>query len=60
MLLGETQESLRERETGTETAFQLPSLRIKDEGGGRAGEAEEEDEEDNSRIGDRRRASDII
>ena len=49
-----------ERETGTETAFKLLSLRIEDEGGRRAGEAVEEDEENNSRIGDRRRASDII
>ena len=56
MLLGETQESLKERGTGTETAFKLP-LRIEDEREGRGGEAEEEEEEDNSRIGERRRAS---
>ena len=56
MLLGETQESLKERGTGTETAFKLP-LRIEDEREGRGGEAEEEEEEDNSRIGEGRRAS---
>ena len=57
MLLGETQESLKERGTGTETETETSSASIEDEGEGRGGEAEEEEEEDNSRIGERRRAS---